>query len=70
MHHVATLTDLRGRIVRCDAAIAKIGTDMRLCFDSIRQLNQQQQEVSNRIMDRIHGLEQQVKLFFSVSMNY
>ncbi|PVD20097.1 hypothetical protein C0Q70_20591 [Pomacea canaliculata] len=60
VHHVATLTDLRGRIVRCDAAIAKIGTDMRLCFDSIRQLNQQQQEVSNRIMDRIHGLEQQL----------
>ena len=60
VHHVATLTDLKGRIVRCDSAISKLGTDMRSCFDSIRQLNQQQQEVSNRIMDRMNGLEQQV----------
>lgn len=60
VHHVATLTDLKGRIVRCDSAIAKLGTDVRSCFDSIRQLNQQQQEVSNRIMDRINGVEQQL----------
>ena len=61
VHHVATLTDLKGRIVRCDSAIGKLGTDMRSCFDSIRQLNQQQQEVSNRIMERLNGLEQQVQ---------
>ncbi|KAL8562626.1 hypothetical protein ACOMHN_011198 [Nucella lapillus] len=60
VHHVATLTDLKGRIVRCDSAIGKLGTDVRSCFDSIRQLNQQQQEVSNRIMDRINGVEQQL----------
>ncbi|XP_076443790.1 protein FAM81A-like [Babylonia areolata] len=60
VHHVATLTDLKGRIVRCDSAISKLGTDVRSCFDSIRQLNHQQQEVSNRIMDRINGIEQQL----------
>lgn len=60
VHHVASLTDLRGRIVRCDTAIGKLSGDVRSCFDSIRQLNQQQQEMANRIMDRMHGLEQQV----------
>ncbi|KAK7450217.1 hypothetical protein BaRGS_00039965 [Batillaria attramentaria] len=60
VHHVATLTDLRGRIVRCDSAISKLSTDVRSCFDSIRQLNHQQQELSNRMMDRMHGIEQQL----------
>ncbi|KAK7116211.1 protein FAM81A-like isoform X2 [Littorina saxatilis] len=60
VHHVATLTDLKGRIVRCDSAIGKLGTDVRSCFDSIRQLNVQQQEVTNRIGDRMNGIEQQL----------
>lgn len=60
VHHVATLTDLRGRIVRCDSAIGKLSTDVRSCFDSIRQLNHQNQELSNRMMDRMHGIEQQL----------
>ena len=60
VHHVATLTDLKGRIVRCDSAIAKLGTDVRSCFDSIRQLNNQQQDVANKMSDRMNGIEQQV----------
>lgn len=57
VHHVATLTDLRGRIVRCDTSISKLSTDLRGCFDSIKQVTQQQQDSQNRVMDRLHQLE-------------
>jgi hypothetical protein len=70
VHHVATLTDLKGRIVRCDSAIGKLGGDVRSCFDSIRQLNNQQQEVVNRIMDRMNGIEQQVSMARGQSRNH
>lgn len=61
VHHVQTLTDLRGRIVRCDSSISKLSADVRSCFESIKQLSHQQQEMQSRMMDRMHGLEAQVK---------
>ncbi|CAG5135113.1 unnamed protein product [Candidula unifasciata] len=60
VHHVQTLTDLRGRIVRCDSSISKLSADIRVCFESIKQLSHQQQEMQNRMMDRVHGLEAQL----------
>ena len=60
VHHVASLTDLRGRIVRCDTSIAKLSSDVRGCFDSIKQVTQQQQDSQNRLMDRLHQLESKV----------
>ncbi|BFY98702.1 hypothetical protein BsWGS_01742 [Bradybaena similaris] len=60
VHHVQTLTDLRGRIVRCDSSISKLSADVRVCFESIKQLSHQQQEMQNRMMDRVHGLEAQL----------
>ncbi|XP_046373676.1 protein FAM81A-like [Haliotis rufescens] len=60
MHHVTSLSDLRGRIVRCDTAIAKLSVDMRTSFDSIRVLSGQQQELQSRLMERMHGIESQL----------
>ncbi|CAL1534101.1 unnamed protein product [Lymnaea stagnalis] len=60
VHHVQSLQDLRGRIVRCDSSISKLSADFRSCFESIKQLSHQQQEIQNRMTDRIHGLEAQL----------
>ena len=60
VHHVATLTDLRGRIVRCDTSIGKLSSDLRGCSESIKQVTQQQQDSQNRVMDRLHQLESKV----------
>jgi hypothetical protein len=60
VHHVATLTDLRGRIVRCDTSLAKLSQEIRQCFESVKQVNQTQQDQQNRVLDRIHELESKV----------
>jgi hypothetical protein len=63
VHHVASLTDLRGRIVRCDTSISKLSQELRNCSDSIKQVNGQQQDNQNRLLDRIHNLESKVIFF-------
>lgn len=60
VHHVATLTDLRGRIVRCDTSIAKLSQEIRQCFDMVKQISQGQQDHQNRLIDRIHELESKI----------
>lgn len=60
---MASLTDLRGRIVRCDTSISKLSSELRNCSDSIKQINGQQQDNQNRQLDRIHNLESKVNLF-------
>lgn len=60
VHHVATLTDLRGRIVRCDTSLAKLSQEIRQCFESVKQVNQSQQDQQNRVLDRIHELESKI----------
>lgn len=62
VHHVATLTDLRGRIVRCDTSIAKLSQELRSCVDNLKQVGQGQQDQQNRLLDRIHELESKVLL--------
>ncbi|KAK3588380.1 hypothetical protein CHS0354_018181 [Potamilus streckersoni] len=57
VHHVASLTDLRGRIVRCDTSISKLASELRNISDTMKQVSQQQQDSQNRVMERIHGLE-------------
>ncbi|XP_041361749.1 protein FAM81A-like [Gigantopelta aegis] len=59
-HHVQSLSDLRGRVVRCDTSIAKLAQDMRVVMDSCRILSNQQQELQTRIMERMHGIEGQL----------
>lgn len=60
VHHVATLTDLRGRIVRCDTSIAKLSQEIRQCFDTIKQATKGQQDQQDRFVDRIHELESKI----------
>ncbi|WAR00214.1 LOW QUALITY PROTEIN: FA81A-like protein [Mya arenaria] len=38
VHHVATLTDLRGRVVRCDSSLAKLSQEIRQCFEAVKQI--------------------------------
>lgn len=60
VHHVASLTDLRGRIVRCDTSIAKLSSELRNALDSVKQMGGQQQDNQNRVLDRIHNLESKI----------
>ncbi|KAH3842351.1 protein FAM81A-like [Dreissena polymorpha] len=60
VHHVATLTDLRGRIVRCDTSIGKLSQEIRQCFEAVKQVGQGQSDQQNRLLDRIHEMESKI----------
>ncbi|XP_069137003.1 protein FAM81A-like [Argopecten irradians] len=57
VHHVASLTDLRGRIVRCDTSISKLSTDLRQNQEALKQINNQSSDNNNKVLDRVHQLE-------------
>lgn len=57
VHHVASLTDLRGRIVRCDTSIARLSTEFNNTTAAIKQLSQQQSDMQGKIIERIHDVE-------------
>lgn len=61
VHHVASLTDLRGRIVRCDTSIARLSTEFNNATAAIKQLSQQQSDMQGKIIERIHDVEARVK---------
>jgi hypothetical protein len=58
LHHVAGVTDLRSRVVRCDASIARLATDLKAAFDSIQAVAQRQQE---QIIEKLHHLDTKVR---------
>ena len=68
MHHVAGVTDLRGRVARCDAAIARLSSDLKTCYDSIKAMNQQQQDGQQRMTEKLQSLE--VKVGNSLTIKY
>lgn len=61
VHHVASLTDLRGRIVRCDTSIARLSTELNNATAAIKQLSQQQSDMQGKIIERIHDVEARVR---------
>lgn len=61
VHHVASLTDLRGRIVRCDTSIARLSTELNNTTAAIKQLSQQQSDMQGKIIERIHDVEARVR---------
>lgn len=63
VHHVSSLTDIRGRIVRCDTSISKLSSDLRAALDTVKQVSREQQDLQGKIMDRIHGLESKVSRY-------
>lgn len=57
LHHVAGVTDLRGRVSRCDAAIQRLVMDTRNCNESIHELKQKQQISAKEINDKLQSME-------------
>ncbi|XP_013411484.1 protein FAM81A [Lingula anatina] len=57
VHHVAGLTDLRGRVARCDASIAKLASDSKACFESIKSLNTEHQNLNTKLMEKLQDIE-------------
>lgn len=60
VHHVTMLQDLRGRIVRCDNAIAKHTKDIIFLMEENRRLEQALQLTREKLSGDIHRLEAEV----------
>lgn len=58
---MASLTDLRGRIVRCDTSIARLSSELQNATAAIKQMSQQQSDMQGKIMERIHEVEARVR---------
>ena len=58
---MASLTDLRGRIVRCDTSIARLSSELQNATAAIKQMSQQQNDMQGKIMERIHEVEARVR---------
>lgn len=65
MNQVVGVTDLRGRVVRCDASIARLAADLKTVFDSVRNLGQQQLEQNSRLVESVHALDARVSFLNS-----
>ncbi|CAH1796182.1 unnamed protein product [Owenia fusiformis] len=61
VHHVAGLTDLRGRVVRCDASIARLSTDLKTCQDTVRSSTGQFQSEQQKFQEKINYLERRLQ---------
>ena len=60
VHHVTMLHDLRGRIVRCDTAIAKHTKDIILVMEELRRLEGMIFATREKLAGDIHRLEAEV----------
>ena len=60
MHHVAGVTDLRGRVARCDASIAKLSSDLKGVLDANKSLNQQHSGHSEKLADKLAYMDRKV----------
>ena len=58
--HVTELADLRSRVARCDASIARLASDLKTCYESIRTLNQSQQDNNSKLVEKIHQVDSKV----------
>ena len=61
MHHVAGVTDLRGRVARCDASIAKMSADMKGLLDASRNSNNQLAGTNEKLNDKIAHMDRKVR---------
>jgi hypothetical protein len=60
LHHVAGVTDLRSRVVRCDTSIARLAADLKTAYESIQAVGQRQQEQNAQIIEKLHHLDTKV----------
>ena len=57
LHHVAGVTDLRGRVARCDAAIQRLVSDMRSNNEVISDFKLKQEQAVKDCREQISSLE-------------
>ncbi|XP_070541707.1 protein FAM81A-like [Ptychodera flava] len=57
LHHVGSVVDLRGRVARCDASIARLSADLRTVYESIAVLNRQLQDNNTIVLNAVRKLD-------------
>ena len=57
LHHVAGVTDLRGRVARCDSALQRLILDIRSTNDSLSEFKQRQELATKENQDHFKSLE-------------
>lgn len=60
LHHVAGVTDLRGRVARCDSAIQRLMSDMRSNNEVINDFRQKQELAMKDSRDQMSSLEKSI----------
>lgn len=60
LHHVAGVTDLRGRVARCDGTIQRLVSDMRSNNEVINEFKQKQELAIKDCRDHITSLEKSI----------
>jgi len=57
LHHVAGVTDLRGRVARCDHAIERLFTDVRTFAEAVNELRQKLDSHIKLVNDKLQNLQ-------------
>ncbi|XP_043532999.1 protein FAM81A-like [Chiloscyllium plagiosum] len=60
LHHPNGIGELRGRVARCDASIAKLTADMISVYEGIQNLSQEQQRAKLTLEAKIKDIEGQI----------
>ena len=60
LHHVAGVTDLRGRVARCDSAIQRVVSNMKSNNEVISDFRQKQELAMKECRDQISSLEKSI----------
>ena len=60
LHHVAGVTDLRGRVARCDSAIQRLMSDTRSNNEVINDFRQKQELAMKDCRDQLSSLEKSI----------
>ena len=60
LRQITSVADLQSRVGRCDAAIARTSADIRTVFESIRNINGQQQSQNDALNNKLFNLDARV----------
>lgn len=70
LQQATVITDIRGRIARCDAAIAKLVSEQMTLQDGLKQTGARHQDAYQRLQEKIQTLEIKVReIHYYVSAN-
>ena len=62
LSHVAGITDLRGRVIRCDTAIGKLAADVRLTNESLKTQSTHNREHDSRLTNKTQVMDIKVRV--------